>query len=98
MKTHVPPSHQECEEIIARVDGKSLEEIVAILGTASRELKPFTEKRVLGGKHQSVEFQRILEFSNVAPTISLFWVYQRADGRLEFRAHGRDVETPGHER
>jgi hypothetical protein len=93
MKKHVPPSRQECDEVIARIKGKSLGEIINILGAPTRELKPFKEQRVMGDQQQSVEFLRILEFSGVAPTVSLFWVYLRADGRLEFRAHGRDIET-----
>ena len=92
MKKHVPPLREECDQVIARIEGRSLDEIIRILGAPSRELQPFREERVMGGKPQSVEFRRVLEFSGVAPTVGLFWVYQRADGKLEYRAHGKDVE------
>ena len=91
MKKFEKPSADECRELVHRIHGKTVEEIVTMFGPPARETGPRKEERLADGVPWVVEFRRTFTFYGVGKTIHRLIVAEQIDGQLEFRMQGREI-------
>ena len=89
MKRFEKPSLKEFEELVHRLQGKTVENVIAMFGPPARERGPRTDERLADGVPWIVEIRRELMFRDIGPTIHRLVVTERADGKLELSAQGR---------
>jgi len=92
MKRFEPLPSGETERWIRRLAGKSLEEIVSILGPPSREIGPSewtgqSPDRPVEVIHHS----RSLEFPLANSPIKTLLIHVRDDGRFDYEFRGREL-------
>jgi len=88
-----PPLH-DIEQLVQRLRGKSVDQIIVMLGQPARVLGPESnERHYCDGRSEVIEFLRTLEFIGVESTIHRFIVFERNDGKLEFGFHGKELES-----
>jgi len=85
------PSLDEYKELVQRLRGKTVEEIVAMFGPPARETGPRKEERVGDGVPFVVEIRRTLTFYDVGKTIHRLKVVERTDGQFEYQMQGREI-------
>jgi hypothetical protein len=92
MKKFERPSLDEVQQLGRRLHRKSVDEIIALLGRPVRELGSTKQERTYeGGRVETVEFSRSVEIVGVGATIYRLVVRERADGKLEFEYHGKEL-------
>ena len=92
MKKFERPSLDEVQQLGRRLQRKSVDEIIALLGGHARELgSTKQERRYEGGRVETVEFSRSVEIVGVGATIYRLVVREGSDGKLEFEHHGREL-------
>ena len=91
MKRFEPIPPDEGKALVIRLVGKSLEEIVALLGPPIREHGPGPRyghtPEVVG------QYTKALEYTEVTPSIKTLLVRVRDDGRIEFELRGREISN-----
>jgi len=92
MKDFEIPSLDECNEMVERLQGKTVEDMIALFGQPTREQGSRTEHRLADGKPWVVEVRRSFVFYGVGKTIHRLKVTERADGQFEFNMQGRKIE------
>jgi hypothetical protein len=85
------PSADECRELVQRLRGKTIEEIVVMFGSPARETGSRKEERVGDDVPFVVEIRRTLTFYGVGKTIHRLKVVERIDGQFEFQMQGREI-------
>jgi len=85
MKKFECPSLDEVQQLGRRLHGKSVVEIIALLGQPGRELGPSSIERRYSDRSETVEFPRRVEILGVGVTIHRLLVSERTDGKLEFQ-------------
>jgi hypothetical protein len=96
MKRYVPIPQQEGVELAQRLAGKSLEQVIAMFGppVQERDASRF-ETRVAGPPIEITRYTRVLEFSDVSPSVrSLLVLVREQDGKLEFQFRGSELPQP----
>jgi hypothetical protein len=91
MKKFEKPSQDECRELVHRIHGKTVDEIIAMFGPPARELGFRKEERLADGLPRIVEFRRTVVFHGVGKTIHTLIVAEQTDGQLEFRMQGKEI-------
>jgi len=96
MKRFVPIRREEGVELIQLLAGKSLDEVVGILGSPTRERDASEFWRRSGGPPiETTRYSRVLEYTDVRPSIRTFFVLVRADDdKLEFELRGPELAQP----
>lgn len=85
------PSPEEFKELVQRLHGKTVEDMIVMFGPPAREHGPRTDERLGDGVPWVVEIRRELMFRNIGPTIRSLVVTERADGKFEFSAQGKEI-------
>jgi hypothetical protein len=91
MKKFETPSRDECYELVGRLTGKTVEQMIEMLGPPARKSGARIEERLADGVPWVVEIRRELIFRNIGTTISRLVVTERADGKFEFGMQGREI-------
>ena len=81
----------EFRELVQRLRGKTVEEIVAMFGPPTRETGPRKQERIGDGVSYVVEIRRTLTFYGVGQTIHRLKVVELIDGQFEYQAQGREM-------
>lgn len=81
----------ECRELVRRLNGKSGEEIIGILGQPAHESGARKEERSADGVPWIVEIRRTLTYYDVGATIHRLIVIEQANGKCELRMSGREI-------
>src|SRR6266487_2343960 len=93
MKKFERPPLADCQRLVRRLHGKSVDETIATLGPPARELGPESnERNYCDGRTEVVQFLRTLEFLEVDTTIHSLLVFERSDGKLELNFRGKELE------
>jgi len=69
MKKFEKPSFEEFKELVHRLQGKTVEDMIAMFGPPAREHGPRTDERLAEGVPWVVEIRRELMFRDIGPTI-----------------------------
>jgi hypothetical protein len=91
MKKFEKPSLNECKEMIHRLQGKTVEEMIVMFGQPTHEQGSRTENRLANGKPWVVEVRRSFVFYGVGKTIHRLGIVELADGKFEFHMRGREI-------
>lgn len=91
MKKFEKPSFEEFKELVHRLQGKTVEDMIAMFGPPARERGPRTDERLADGVPWIVEIRRELIFRDIGPTIHRLVVTERADGKFELSAPGKEI-------
>jgi len=91
MKKFEKPSFEVFKELVRRLHGKTVDDMIAMFGPATRERGPRTDERLADGVPWVVEIRRELIFRDIGPTIRRFVVTERMDGKFEFSAQGKEI-------
>ena len=91
MKKFEKPSFDEVKELVRRLHGKTVEEMIAMFGPPARERGARTDERLADGVPWVVEIRRELMFRDVGPTIRRLMVTERMDGKFEFSMQGKEI-------
>ena len=91
MKKFDKPSLEECKELVQRLQGKTVEDLIAMFGSPVRESGRRTDKRSVEGKPWIVEIRRELMFHNIGPTIRRLLVTELINGQFEFYMNGKEI-------
>ena len=84
------PSLEEFKELVQRLQGKTVEDMISMFGPPTREHGPRTHERLADGVPWIIEIRRELMFRDIGPTIRRLVVTERADGEFEFNAQGKE--------
>ena len=85
------PSLDECKELVHRVEGKTVEEMIAMFGPPVIEHGRRIDERLADGAPWVIEIRRELMFHDVGPTVHRLVVTERMDGKFEFSMQGRVI-------
>jgi len=96
MKQFERPPVEDCKELVQRLHGKSVDEIVELLGPPTREWPASSNTRYYEDRTETVLFRRTLEFRGVTTTIHSLLVFERTDGKFELNFRGEELESPDH--
>ena len=78
-------SKEQVKELFDGLRGKSVDEIVGLLGKPAREVGPSQrERKHWDGKSETVDYRRALGFLGEGSAPHILWVYERFDRQLEF--------------
>jgi hypothetical protein len=91
MKKFEKPSFDEVKELVHRLQGKTVEEMITMFGPPTREFGARTDERLADGVPWVVEIRRELMFHDVGPTICRLVVTERMDGKFEFSMQGKEI-------
>ncbi len=91
MKKFEKPSLEEFKELVHRLQGKMVEDMIVMFGPPVRERGPRTDERLADGVPWVVEIRRELMFRDIGPTIRRLVVTERMDGKFEFSAQGKEI-------
>ncbi len=92
MKQFDPLPLGETEKWIRRLGGKSLEEIVCILGSPSREIGPSEWMGHSPGQRvEVIHHSRSLEFTLANSPIKTLLIHVCDDGRFDYEFRGREL-------
>jgi len=95
MKRFEPIPEEEGKALVHRLVGKSLEEIVAMLGPPIREHGPSPR---YGQTPEPIgQYTKILEYIEVSPSVKRLLVKVREDGKLEFEFRGQPLIPPSNQ-
>ena len=94
MKRYEPIPREESKALVYRLAGKSLEEIIAMLGPPTQELGPsphygLSPDQKIG---EAGYYTKTLEYVDVTPTVKRLLVHVCEDGQLVFEFRGARVE------
>ena len=92
------PSLDESRELVHRLRGKTVDEIVTMLGPPACETGLRKEERVGDGVPFVVGIRRTLTYYNIGKTIHRLKVVERIDGQCELHMAGKEVpdSRPSH--
>ena len=95
MKKFEKPSLDECVALVGRLQGMTVDEMIAMFGHPSRERGPRTDERLADGVPWVVEIRRSVVFYDVGKSIDRLDVIELADGKFEFEMQGREIADAG---
>ena len=93
MKQFECPPLEDCKELVQRLRGKSVAELIELLGKPARKWPASSNTRYYGDRIETVQFRRTLEFRGVSPTIHSLLVFERSDGKFELNFRGKELES-----
>ena len=94
MSENYPTSKDMSNEVLQWMDrlrGRTVAQIIEMIGKPFEEFGPSREERASGGRREAVLFARALVFADVGKTFDRLAVYERANGDLEFRFKARKL-------
>jgi hypothetical protein len=92
VKRFAKASVQECRELLHRLHGRTLQQLIGMFGAPAREIGPRTREDGLpDGQVQLVELKRTSLFHDVSPTIHRLFATERGDGKFEYHMQGKET-------